>query len=84
MPDTVIRSRIDPKTKREANRIFKSLGLSMSGAIRLFLRQSIAQSGLPFQVKAPNAQTKAAMEELNSGRGAKVTIKELRREWDES
>ena len=84
MPDTVIRSRIDPKTKREANRIFKNLGLSMSGAIRLFLRHSIAHSGLPFPVKTPNEQTRAAMEELNKGRGAKVTIRKLKREWDES
>jgi len=84
MADTMIRSRIDPKTKREANRLFKSLGLSMSDAIRLFLHQAIAQKGLPFDVKVPNAQTGAAIEELTKDEGEKVTLERLRSEWDEA
>jgi DNA-damage-inducible protein J len=32
----------------------------------LFLRQVVAQNGLPFEVKAPNAVTRAAMEEADS------------------
>jgi DNA-damage-inducible protein J len=34
----------------------------------LFLRQVVAQNGLPFEVKAPNAVTRAAMEEADSGK----------------
>jgi hypothetical protein len=36
MADSVIRSRIDPKIKDEANRVLRSMGLNMSDAIRLF------------------------------------------------
>ena len=42
---------VDSKTKEEANAILKDLGLSMSSAITLFLRQVIKNDGLPFEVK---------------------------------
>ena len=35
--------------------------------MRLFLHQVVAQNGLPFAVKAPNAVTRAAMQEADSG-----------------
>ena len=42
---------VDTKTKEEATVILKDLGLSMSSAITLFLRQVIKNDGLPFEVK---------------------------------
>ena len=42
---------VDSKTKEDANRILKDLGLSMSTAINLFLKQVIKNDGLPFEVK---------------------------------
>ena len=62
-----IRSRIEPDLKKNATRILASCGLNVSDAVRLFLRQVVAQNGLPFEVKAPNAVTRAAMEEADSG-----------------
>ena len=62
-----IRSRIEPDLKQDATRILASCGLNVSDAIRLFLRQVVAQNGLPFEVKAPNAVTRAAMEEVDAG-----------------
>ncbi len=62
-----IRSRIDPDLKENATRILASCGLNVSDAIRLFLHQVVAKNGLPFEVKAPNAVTRAAMEEAESG-----------------
>ena len=61
-----IRSRIEPDLKENATRVLASCGLNVSDAIRLFLRQVVAQNGLPFEVKAPNAVTRAAMEEADS------------------
>jgi DNA-damage-inducible protein J len=61
-----IRSRIEPDLKENATRILASCGLNVSDAVRLFLRQVVAQNGLPFEVKAPNAVTRAAMEEADS------------------
>lgn len=42
-------------------------GLNLSDAIRLFLRQVVVNNGLPFEVKVPNATTRAAMEEARGG-----------------
>jgi DNA-damage-inducible protein J len=62
-----IRSRIDPALKENATRVLASCGLNISDAVRLFLHQVVAKNGLPFDVKAPNAVTRAAMEEADSG-----------------
>ncbi|MDO9140963.1 MAG: type II toxin-antitoxin system RelB/DinJ family antitoxin [Methylobacter sp.] len=61
-----IRSRIEPDLKENATRILAACGLNVSDAIRLFLHQVVAQNGLPFAVKAPNAVTRAAMQEADS------------------
>lgn len=47
------------------------MGLSMSDAIRLFLNQSVARKGLPFEIKAPNEETIRAMEAAVKGEGLK-------------
>ncbi|HEB72751.1 MAG TPA: type II toxin-antitoxin system RelB/DinJ family antitoxin [Nitrospirae bacterium] len=83
MNDSVVRSRIDPKTKNEANQIFKRLGLSMSDAIRLFLHQAVERGGLPFAVRLPNKETKAAIDELENEKGEMVSINQLKSEWDD-
>lgn len=62
-----IRSRIEPDLKEEATRVLAACGLNVSDAIRLFLRQVVAQNGLPFEVKMPNAATRAAMAEADAG-----------------
>ncbi len=83
MNDSVVRSRIDPKTKDEANQIFKRLGLSMSDAIRLFLHQAVERGGLPFAVRLPNKETQSAIDELEKGKGESVSINQLKKEWDD-
>ena len=49
-----INFRIDDETKRAAEALFKSLGLTMSSAITVFLNQSINERGIPFKVHAPD------------------------------
>ena len=63
---TDVRTRIEPELKEAASKLLAECGLSMSDGIRLFLRQVVTQLGLPFEVKAPNATTIAAMEEARS------------------
>lgn len=46
--------KVDPITKEEASIILKDLGLNMSTAINVFLRQIVINNGLPFEIKAPN------------------------------
>jgi len=68
---TDVRSRIEPEIKIRATEVLASCGLNLSDAIRLFLRQVVAQEGLPFEVKVPNAKTRAAMLEARAMKTAK-------------
>ena len=57
--------RIDATVKQQATALFDSLGLDMSGAVNIFLRQCILRGGLPFAVELPryNQATLEAMAE---------------------
>ena len=50
--------RIDDETKRQAEELFGQMGLTMSSAIMVFIRQSINNQGIPFkvQVRDPSAR----------------------------
>ena len=63
MPITNLNIRTDSAVKSEAERIFSALGMNMSTAVNIFLRQVILENGLPFDVKLnqPNAVTAAAI-----------------------
>lgn len=62
-----IRSRIEPDLKQQSTEVLAGLGLDLSAAIRLFLRQVVEVGGLPFEVrKQPNAETIAAMLEARA------------------
>lgn len=62
-PSTQIR--INPAVKKQAAALFADLGLDMSSAVNMFLRQCILHGGLPFSVTLPqyNKETLAAMDE---------------------
>jgi DNA-damage-inducible protein J len=61
----MIHARIDPKLKKSAERVFSTIGISTTEAIRLFLKQVELHNGLPFPVTIPNPETAAAMREAN-------------------
>jgi DNA-damage-inducible protein J len=63
----VVRARIDPTLKKEATAVLAQIGLSVSDAIRLMLVRVAAEGALPFDVKVPNAETRAAMREHDAG-----------------
>jgi DNA-damage-inducible protein J len=66
--NTYVRARIDAKTKARAADALEAMGLSISDAIRLLMLRVADERRLPFLVKAPNAQTKKAISELESGK----------------
>jgi DNA-damage-inducible protein J len=69
MPKTVqITARVDPKLKRETEKVFDELGLSTSQAITLFFKQVNLRKGLPFAVSIPNAETRQAIDEALAGK----------------
>ena len=56
---------LDPQLKHDSQELFADLGIDLSTAITLFLKQSLRVQGLPFAVtrENPNAETIAAMNE---------------------
>ena len=62
---TNLNIRTDAEVKAAAEQIFDALGLNMSTAVNIFLRQAIRHGGLPFEVKLdiPNETTAAAIAE---------------------
>lgn len=49
-----ISTRVDDKTKNEAEYVANEIGVSLSTAINIFLKQFIANNGFPFNVVAPS------------------------------
>ncbi|MDU7651179.1 MAG: type II toxin-antitoxin system RelB/DinJ family antitoxin [Anaerococcus vaginalis] len=62
---TNLNVRTDKQVKKQAEEIYANLGLNMSTAINMFLRASIRESGIPFDLKLdiPNEETIKAIEE---------------------
>ena len=66
--DTV-RARIDSTTKARATSALTAMGLSVSDAIRMLMTRVAEEQRLPFDVSVPNAESKAAIAELEAGKG---------------
>lgn len=66
--ESIVRARIDTKTKQQSEAMLAAMGLSMSEAIRLFLVQTVRARGLPFAVLAPNAETRRAIADSRAGK----------------
>ena len=49
-----INFRIDNNLKSEADYVLSNLGLSMSSALNMFIRQLVAHRGIPFEVRMPD------------------------------
>ena len=67
--DAIVRARIDAAIKKRAADALEAMGLSISDAIRLLLMRVAEERRLPFDIKVPNAATKAAIDELERGEG---------------
>ena len=59
---TTIQIRIDEKTKKEAKKVFASLGLNMSEAVKLYLKTVIETKTIPF-VLTKNKKLRKEVEE---------------------
>jgi DNA-damage-inducible protein J len=68
----MIRARMEPALKRDAEQVLARVGLSPTEAIRLFYRQVSLRQGLPFEVRIPNAATRAAVAQARVGRKLKT------------
>ena len=51
MANTLLQIRIDEALKNEAAAIYEALGFDLPTAIRVFLKRSVAEGGIPFDMK---------------------------------
>jgi DNA-damage-inducible protein J len=70
--NSIVRARIDERTKEEAAAVLASIGLTVSDAFRLMMMRIAAEKALPFEPLVPNAETVAAMKAAR--RGELVTV----------
>jgi len=69
--------RIDPQTKKGAEQLYSTFGITISDAVNIFLRQSLLVGGLPFEMKQPryNTETEAAIQEAKDIMSGKKKVK---------
>ena len=58
-----VRARIDERLKDEAAAVLAEIGLTVSYVMRMTLTRVAKDTALPFELKVPNAETRAAIEE---------------------
>ncbi|MFB1029552.1 MAG: type II toxin-antitoxin system RelB/DinJ family antitoxin [Thauera sp.] len=63
---SMLHIRVDDKTKTQATEALAAMGLSMSDAVRIFLKRVVNDQAFPLELKVPNAETRAAMEEARA------------------
>jgi DNA-damage-inducible protein J len=89
MANTVnVNIRMDEETKKQAERLFADLGLNMTTAINVFVKQCLNNNGLPFEVVRKDAfynsfnmeVLKQSIAQLEAGRG---TVHEMIEDEDE-
>ena len=80
----MIRARMEPELKREAEETFSALGLSATEAITLFYKQVALHHGLPFALRVPNATTAEALRQAHTGEGLTeyASVDELMAEFE--
>ncbi|VNI98176.1 type II toxin-antitoxin system RelB/DinJ family antitoxin [Streptococcus pneumoniae] len=61
--------RLDSEVKEQAQQVFSNLGMDMTTAINIFLRQAIQYQGLPFDVRLDeNRKLLQALTDLDQNR----------------
>ena len=63
---SMLHIRVDDETKIQATAALAAMGLSMSDAVRIFLKRVVNDQAFPLELKVPNAETRAAIEEARA------------------
>ena len=69
--------RMDTELKKQADAMFSDMGLNMTTAMNMFLRQVVRQGRIPFEIATdiPNAETVAAIKEMDDMLSGKIPSK---------
>ena len=70
METSMLQVRVDTSLKDEAAKVFEKLGIDTSTAIRMFLKRSVMENGIPFRMTMPKedyiaARAFRAMQEMS-------------------
>lgn len=60
---SMLHVRVEDVLKAQATQTLAAMGLSIPEAVRLFLHRVVAEQAFPVELKVPNAETRAAIEE---------------------
>lgn len=91
MATSLLQVRIDEKLKEEAAEVFDKLGIDISTAVRMFLKRSVLDNGIPFRMTLPKEDYKAdrgvrALQELTQNARktgvADISLDEINNEID--
>ena len=63
---TMLHVRVDDEIKTQATEALAAMGLSVSDAVRILLKRVVNDQAFPLELKVPNAETRAAMEEARA------------------
>ena len=87
MESTNLNIRTDKEIKLAAEKIFEELGLNMTTAINMFLRQTIRENGIPFSLKLSNGHEDDDVVEMTDDEKidfvAARVLKQYRRAFEE-
>jgi DNA-damage-inducible protein J len=72
--------RMDKELKQQAENLFSALGMNMTTALNIFLRQAVRQRKIPFEISlnTPNASTPAAFKEAEDMKNGKTPKCQMR------
>ncbi len=85
MSTTSMSIRVDNDIKEKAKKVFNALGLDMSTAVNVFLRRSVIENGLPFELTldVPNRETKKVLQDAKKGVGMSKTFSSTKELFNE-
>lgn len=87
MASSMLHVRMDDEVKAQATATLSAMGLSTADAVRLLFHRIVADQAFPLELKVPNAETCAAMEEareiVRSGKFRSMSAQKLFAELDE-
>lgn len=72
--------RVDKELKKQADELFRNLGMNTSVALNMFLTQSVREQCLPFlpSIEVPNPRLVSALEELEAIESGKIKAKKYK------
>lgn len=60
---SMLHVRVDEEVKEQATQALTAMGMSVSEAVRIFLKRVVTDQAFPLELKVPNSVTRAAMQE---------------------